>query len=192
MGNPILSILIVTLEKRKNFFDRLINQLVWQQRQLPNPDDVEFIIAVDNGEKTTGFKTNLAIQQSNGQYVCRADDDDNVTDVYLKKQLDVAKSGADCGEFRGLYFLNGVYDRPFHHSIEYSHWWQDDKAYRRNPNHLSCIRKDLIIDIPYEDITVGEDGRFSEALQASGRIKNQYPVNETLYLYFDRTKVDGI
>lgn len=189
---PKLSIIILTIEKRENFFNRLMNLLVWQREQLSNPDDVEFVVIKDNGENSTGVKSNMGIAAAKGEYVCRFDDDDVPTDVYLKKQLEVANSGADCGEFNGLYFLNGKYDRPFIHSIKYDHWWQDDKFYYRTPNHLSAVKKSLIIDIPYPDKYEGEDGTWAMDVYKSGRLKNEYPVKETLYLYYDRTKVNGI
>lgn len=169
----------------------MMRELVYQQQQLPNPDDVEFITLRDNGEKTTGEKRNECIRMAKGEYVAFVDDDDFVTPCYLKKQLDVAYSTLDCGSLKGLYFLNNVYDRPFIHSKRYDHWYQDDNFYYRNQNHLNCIKKSIAIDIPFPHIYVGEDGQYSQSLQASGRIQSEYIIAETLYLYFDRTKTQG-
>lgn len=189
---PKISILIPTLVSRERFYNRLLSELFWQIDAIPDGRSlVEIIHYTDAGEATTGAKRNWLVANAKGLYVAGFDDDDMPTDVYIRKSLEIANSGADCGELNGLYFLNGKYDRPFRHSIEYTSWWQDKSCYYRNPNHISCIKKELIQGIPFKDQTVGEDGHFSIALHESGRLKTEYPVKETLYLYYDRTKQPG-
>lgn len=191
MSQPLLSILMPTMVSRQKYCDRILSELSWQKSFLENPDDVEILVAGDDGKVPTGTKRTDLIQMASGLYIAFVDDDDMVTDVYLKKQLDVARSGMDCGSLKGLYFLNGKYDRPFLHSIEYTSWWQDDKYYYRTPNHLNAVKRELILDIPYENITVGEDGRWSEAVQKAGVLKTEYRIEETLYLYYDKSKLPG-
>jgi hypothetical protein len=188
MSHPLITLMIPTLANRANYLDRLLTTLYFQINLLNANEDVEILTFVDRGEETTGAKRNWLVNNAKGLYVAGFDDDDFCTDIYIKKLLDAAKSGMDCAELWGLYFINGVYDRPFHHSIVYDHWWQDDKAYRRNPNHISLIKRELILDLPFPEKTVGEDGIFSENLFKSGRLKTEYKIKETLYLYFDRTK----
>lgn len=184
---PILTIMIPTLVSRAKFYDRIYRELSFQLDQL-GTNEVQILPYLDNGEVSTGLKRNWCIHNAAGQYVAFVDDDDMITDCYIRSQLHVAKSGADCGNLKGLYFMNGVYDRPFLHSIQYDHWYQDNQFYYRNPNHLNCIKKELILDIPYVDQYVGEDGKWSEAIHASGRLKNETHMRETLYLYYDVTK----
>lgn len=186
---PKVSVCIVTLETRWHFFNRLMPILEWQRGQLKNPNDVEFVVIRDNRQKSTGAKRNEAVQKAKGIYVVNFDDDDLPNDCYLKKMVDAAESGMDCASLIGLYFLNGVYDRPFLHSNKYTHWYQDDKFYYRTPNHISLIKRDIALQVPYEDITCGEDGRMSEQLKAKGLIKTEYEIKETLYFYFDRSKL---
>ena len=182
-----LSILIPTLKGREHYFNRIKSELLRQMRSLPN-DDVVIQTCTDSCERTTGDKRNELINSAWGEYVTFVDDDDMITDVYVKKQLDVAHSGMDCGSLNGLYFLNGVYGKPFIHSNKYTHWYNTPEAYIRTVNHLNCIKRSIALQVPYENITVGEDGRYSEALKASGLIKTEYEIKETLYLYYDRTK----
>lgn len=179
-----LSIMIPSTPDRENFNTRISFELY---RQLePYKGHAEVIW--DLGTGSTGLKRNILVQKAKGEYVAFVDSDDMVTDCYIKKQLDVAISGMDCGSLNGLYFLNGVYDKPFLHSDKYSHWYNTIPAYIRTVNHLNCIKRDIALQIPYENITVGEDGRYSEQLKASGLIKSEYQIKETLYLYYDRTK----
>ena len=191
MSHPKVSILIPTLESRVNFFKRIVAQLEWQRLQLPNPDDVEIIYNIDKGEKSTGVKRNELVGNASGDYVAFVDDDDQISDVYLKKMVDAANSGLDAGSLVGLYFLNGVYDRPFLHSIKYTHWYQDDKFFYRDTNHLNIIKRSIALQVPYPDQFVGEDGKFSESLRASGLVKTEYEIKETVYFYFDRSKITG-
>jgi hypothetical protein len=98
----------------------------------------------------------------------------------------------DCNSLVGNYYVNGVYDRPFIHSLKYDHWWQDDKAYYRNPNHLNWIMLDKIKDIKFQHKNFGEDGCWSEDLHRSGVLKNEYEIETPFYNYLFRTKHDGI
>lgn len=192
MSQPLISILIPTLESRHKFHNRLLSELFWQIDQILGArEKVQILEYVDRGETSTGAKRNWLVNNAKGQYIAGFDDDDMPTDCYIQTMLKVAESGADCGEFWGLYFSNGVYDRPFHHSIKHDHWYQDKNCYYRNPNHISLIKRELILDIPFPDITVGEDGQFSLKVQESGRLKTEHPVKETLYLYYARTKNAG-
>lgn len=179
-----LSILIPTTEDRK-FFNRRIEFELY--RQIDGfKHQVELLW--DYGHETTGFKRNRLIENANGEYVAFVDSDDQITDVYIKKQLEVANSGLDCGELWGLYFLNGKFDRPFHHTMSVSNWHTEPTAYKRCNNHLNAIKRDIMLKIPFPDKTVGEDGVQSMALKDSGLIKTEHPIKETLYLYYDRTK----
>lgn len=183
-----LEILTPTLHNRKHFYQRLNYEIIRQIQLLGVSDYVEHTLQIDNGEMTTGAKRNDMIRNSEAEYICFFDCDDMPTDVYVKKQLDVAISGMDCGSLNGLYFCNGVYDRPFTHSIKYRSWYTERDGYRRCPNHLNAIKRNIALQVPFPDKTIGEDGVQSMALLESGLIKTEYEIKETLYLYYDRTK----
>lgn len=179
-----LSILIPTTSDRNFFNKRIQFELTRQIKQ--SESRVEILL--DFGVESTGLKRNRLIHKSRGEYIAFVDSDDMITDCYVQKQLEVSDSGMDCGSLIGLYFLNGVYHKPFFHSNKYTHWYNTPEAYIRTVNHLNCIKREIALRIPYENITVGEDGRYSEALKSSGLIQTEYTVKETLYLYYDRTK----
>ena len=100
------------------------------------------------------------------------------------------KGDFDCAELWGQYWENNTMFNPFHHSIVHDHWYQDKHFYYRNPNHLNCIKLELLKDIRFQDKTIGEDGHFSIDIQKSGLLKRQYPVNEIIYYYFAGGKRD--
>lgn len=188
MQQPLLSILIPTLDSRASIYGRLLFNLHYAIQTYALPGEVEVIPYVDAGEQSTGYKRNWLINNCNGKYIAFVDDDDMVTDAYIPAQLAVCNSNADCGSLTGLYFLNGIYDRPFIHSIAYKSWYQDNQFYYRCPNHLNAIKKELIADIPFQDKVVGEDGNWSMDILNAGRLKTEHKVLQTLYLYYCTSK----
>lgn len=193
------AILIPTLPERKPLRDRLIAEILRQMNALNLsggvnetdwPDietDVCILINEDNREKTTGKKRNQLIEIASkfgAHAVAFVDDDDMIGETYIKRAMEFVDSGCDCAELFGQYYENGKKGNPFHHSLKYDHWFHDAKIYYRNPNHLSFLRLDKIKDIKYPDITIGEDGQYSIALQKSGVLKTEYPIPEIIYYYY--------
>jgi|SRR6478609_2116271 len=183
-----LGILIPTLDERVDLFNRLTGELTKQMNEVdPEGKDVCFIWHRDNKEWTTGAKRNFLIQMAverKCEYIAFHDDDDLPGPTYIKRGLEVAESGLDCGELFGQYYENGKKNNPFHHSLKYDHWYQDAQMFYRNPNHLNFLRLDKVKDIKYPDITVGEDGQYSIALQKAGVLKTEYPIPEIIYYYY--------
>lgn len=189
--NPKLSILIPTTNNRLRFNDRIISTLEWQRAHLVRPFEVQVLFSFDDN-KTIGEKRNDLVKEAKGTIMAFVDSDDVICDGYLQHGLDCYDSGMDAATLTGLYFINGIYDRPFYHSDKYHKWYQDDKAYYRTVNHLNFIKTAIAKQIPYEHKSFGEDGVYSEQLKASGLIKTQFQIEQCLYLYFARTKHDGI
>jgi len=182
---PSLAILICTLTDRKELFDRVSKELQSQASTVEN--EVFILKNEDSREKTTGQKRNELLEQARllgVKVVSFVDDDDMVGPTYIKRGIEVAESGMDCGELWGQIYFNGVRGNPFHHSLIHKEWYQDEKFYYRNPNHLNFTRLDAIKDIKYQNMTIGEDGQYSLAITAAGALKTMYPIPEIIYHYF--------
>lgn len=178
-----LAILIPTLTSRERLFSRLMAEIDRQREGK----DVIVITLKDNGEKTTGHKRNELIQaavNANAEYVAFVDDDDMIGENYVKLNLEGISMGFDCNSLMGRIYFKGKPGNPFHHSIVYDHWYQDDKMYYRNPNHLNCIRLEKIKDIPFQDQTIGEDGHWSIDIQKAGVLKTEFQIKEIIYHYY--------
>jgi len=196
MSKNSLAILIPTFVGREKFLQRLLDVLMPQIENYK--DDVKLFILGDNRNMTTGWKRNKLTEMAidaGCTHRCFCDDDDLVSINYLDLNMPGVYGDFDCNSLVGVYSVNG-YTNPnkhlFYHSIKYDRWWDDDKGYYRNPNHISCIKLSLINDIKFPDQSWGEDGKWSEALHASGVLKNEYEITEPFYYYLDRTKVNGI
>lgn len=188
-----LAILIPVTPDRQLLYNRLKQELDIQRRISDDKNEVNIITLLtppydkETNKYSTGSKRNELIQKAledKAEYISFFDSDDFPGITYIKRGLEVANSGMDCGELWGQYYSNGIKGNPFHHSIEYDHWFQDDKTYFRNPNHLNFLRLEAIRDIKYPDITIGEDGQYSLRLQHADVLKTQYPIPEIIYHYY--------
>jgi hypothetical protein len=188
---PLFAILIPTTPDRQRLLDRVMDQLNEQRKG----HECIIIINEDNYEKTTGRKRNElldAAREQGATNIAFVDSDDLVGPNYVELNMKATNRRFDCMELWGQYYENGKQMNPFHHSIIHDHWWQDDRFYYRNPNHLSNIRLDHLNDIVFQDKTVGEDAHYSIDIQKTGRLKNQYPVNEIIYYYFAGGRKDHL
>lgn len=194
-----LAILICTLPERKQLLNRLVIQLLQQMNDLDltggvgEMDTVEcemdvcILINEDNREKTTGKKRNELVELAvkfGANTVAFVDDDDLVGVSYLKTAMEFVNSDCDCCELWGNIYWSGKKGKPFHHSIEYKEWYEDDKTYFRTPNHLNFMRVALIKDIPFPCQNFGEDGQASYAWRDAGVFKKQMPCSDVLYHYY--------
>lgn len=187
-----LAILIPTLTERVDLFGRLLIALNEQLDKFPlaTRQRVGFIIESDARQLTTGAKRNNLVDKAiraGAKYIAFHDDDDMPGENYMKHQLGVVDSGMDCGSLWGQIYWDGKPGMPFHHSIKYSEATQDDKYYYRAPNHLNCIRLDLVRNIRFQEKNFGEDGCWMEDIHKSGVLKTEYEINEIIYHYFNGT-----
>lgn len=183
MKEKLLAILIPTLTERQQLLNRLTAEL--DKQRLGK--EVIILINEDNGHKTTGQKRNELISAAvdlKADYIAFFDDDDLPGENYIDRMLEGMAKGVDCCSLLGRIYFKGKPGNPFHHSIKYDHWFQDDKMYYRNPNHLNCIKLDLVKDIPFKNQTIGEDGHWSIALQKAGVLKTEHEINEIIYHYY--------
>lgn len=184
---PKLAILIPYTPDRQKLYERVVAQIINQKKQHP-------VIVIPlltkhsrDGGPTTGDKRNQLLNlavQADASHISFVDSDDLVSPNYIEAVMPGVYNDFDCCELWGQYYENGKMLNPFHHSIVHDHWWQDDKFYYRNPNHLNVIKLDLLINIRFQDKTIGEDGHYSIDLQNAGVLKNEYPIKEILYYYF--------
>lgn len=183
-----LAILIPTTPDRKPTFDRLINELTRQSKGF----NVEILINEDkghkNGGKTTGTKRNELMQaavKTGAQYVAHFDSDDMPGSNYIQCNFEGIEKGVDCCSLWGqIYWKAMKPGKPFHHSLKYDRWFEDSRYYFRTPNHLNCVKLDLVKHIPFPDQTFGEDGKWSEAVHAAKVLKTEYEINEVIYHYY--------
>lgn len=189
------AILIPTMISRSPLYDRCVNEL---RRQIVEDNAEEFfeiIPDLDSGEASTGIKRNrlvnaaLSMGITKGSFV---DDDDLPGPTYIKRAKEFALGDFDCAELWGNIFWNGKKGKPFHHSIKYKDWSEDNQYYYRCVNHLNFMKFDLIKDYPFPDQSFGEDGVASYNWRDAGIFKTEMPIPEVIYNYFCGTPKNEI
>jgi len=179
---PKLSILIITIPSRAEKLQRLLDVL---RPQLPTNQSVEVIIKeelpANDGGPTVGANRNAAVADASGDYVCFIDDDDMVSEHYIKCFLEAIKTNPDVVELRGDYTLGNNPPERFIHSIRFSEWKTVDGVHQRTPNHLNCVKRSLALQVPFPEKNYGEDFDYSLALRPL--LKTEAELTEVIYLY---------
>jgi len=168
-----LSILIPTIPER-------IEKLKRQLDKIPN--EVQVIYLGDNKTISTGKKRNILLGLSEGLYSTFIDDDDLISDDFVSEILKAIKENdvdVICYEV-GITF-NGETYRTVLYSKDYINQ-NKGSLYLRRPNHLMVWRTEKAKEVPFLDVTVGEDTIWAN--QMVRRIDTQYIINKRLYKYY--------
>lgn len=177
-----LSILIPTLPERDRFLSRLRSIL---DKQLT--PDIE--VLTDDRIRTTptGTKRNDLISRSKGEYIAFIDDDDLISHDYIKNIMLAIARNPDVVTFCGKITTNGV--NPVDWVIKLgSDYITKDGKYYRWPNHLSVMRRELIKDVKFENIWIGEDYKWSKIIHDRKILKSEVHIAKQLYFYEERTR----
>lgn len=179
-----LSILICSLEERKDLLDRLLYRL------KPQKDDrVEILTEVDDRKILIGKKRNILMRRATGQYVAYVDDDDLVSFDYVRKILKATKKSPDCCGMEGIITFRGKYPCKFIHSKKYKHWSQKDGVYYRPPNHLNPIKREIARHFPFPELNKYEDRNYST--RAYSHLKSEIYINDPIYFYLCSESGEG-
>ena len=184
-----LSILVCSIVTRKPFLERLMLCL---EPQLI--DDVELLVACDDGEISIGAKRNYLIEQSTGDYVCFVDDDDTLGSTYVSDIIAAMDQKPDCIGFLVRRLVNGKPDpKDAIHSLRFAAWGetkQDGKTYYcRTPNHLNPIRREIAVKVPFKAIDFAEDRDYSQRI--TPLLKSEVYIDKPLYIYDYRSQRPG-
>lgn len=183
--NKKLSILTCTITKRKHLLENLDKTLL---PQLKNMQDVEILTNIDSGEKSIGQKRNELLQAAKGNYVVFVDDDDLVSNNYVKSILTaISYNSPDCCGIEGEIFLNKNFKKKFMHSLRYKEWYEDENGFYRPPNHINPIKREIALDIGFENISHGEDKIFSEKILPF--LKTEVYIKCPIYLYIPSNEI---
>lgn len=181
-----LSILILSLEKRKSYLTRLLNVLTPQITT-----EVELLVEIDNGESSIGKKRNNLLQKSSGEYICFIDDDDLVSCDYISKILICLSKNPDVVGMHLLHFNDNQLAGFTYHSLKYDNWFENRDStfgfmrYYRNPNHLNPIKREFAVTVGFPEISMGEDKVYSQNILKY--LKKEEYIYEPIYYYMFRS-----
>lgn len=188
MDSIKLSILIPTLASRQEQCLSLVDTLLDQVESGGYTGLVEVVTLYDKGEKSIGTKRNELIQMSKGEYIAFFDDDDVPSSNYINELMSGISLGVDCCSLKGVITWDGSNPKLFEHSLKYKEYRENTIGampitYERMPNHLNCIKKSLIFDIKFPEISHGEDTNWSYQVFNAGVLKTEYYIDSVIYHY---------
>lgn len=179
-----LSILICSLEERRESFNKIFSKLKQQINDSNLADAVEILYFLDNRERTTGFKRNVLMLSSAGEYTCFVDDDDDVDEKYIKTLYEaIEHHSPDCVSLQGLLMTRHAPPQRFIHSIKYNTYFEKEKIYYRPPNHLNVIKKSIALRFQFPEVSKGEDTDWAMQIARSGLLKKEVEINFPYYFY---------
>lgn len=183
----ILSILIPTVPQRaKGFFDLHMNAIK-QIYDCQRFSDVEVIYDFSPvGDKTTGEKRNNLLTKASGKYVWFIDDDDEISDTAITDILEAVKSDPDALAINGTMTTNGADEKRWFISkdLEYKADWIDGKeVYLRPTNHITPIKRDIALQVPFELKSNFEDYAYCMKLKELGLVKTEVKIEKPIYHY---------
>lgn len=183
-----LSILILSLNRRKHYLNKLKNIL---EPQLN--DNVEVLYSIDDGEKSIGTKRNELLNDAIGDYICFVDDDDLISNDYVEKILKATETNPDTIGIHLLHKEDGILRGLTYHSLKYDKWWDEPnknnptlKNYYRNPNHLNPVKREYAIQVGFPEINNGEDRWYSQNILKF--LKTEEYIETPIYEYLVRTQ----
>lgn len=189
LGSPILSILIATTRDRREMFKKLYYEFFVQTKDLP----VEVLFEEDNKEISIGAKRQKLLLRAKGEYIVFFDSDDWPMEYYVSEILTALEKKPDCVGFLIAMTTNGVRPQVCCHSFRYKVWKGDGKTkidgydYVRNVTHFNPCRRDLALQVGFEDRRYGEDEIYSNAV--TQLCKTEVFINKKLFHYRYTNKI---
>jgi glycosyltransferase involved in cell wall biosynthesis len=191
----LFSILIPTLYSRKHLLQKMLHALEEQHRASGLLEYVEIRTLADGGELTIGEKRNRMVSEARGKYVAFVDDDDQVSDTYIRDVVWAlrANPGVDCVGFWGKVFFQGQFGGNMIHSLCVPVWTEKPGWYYRHPNHLNPIKQSVAASVQYQPIRWSEDHFWCHDLARSGGLKSEvFLGHKPLYIYLCREARKGL
>jgi hypothetical protein len=180
-----LAILICHTPDRYDFMKRLTGIL---DPQLEKHKNNVICLSDDSRYKSIGKKRNDLVARANAKYYCFIDDDDRVSTNYIDLLMQGIHKGVDCCSLTGVITWDGQNPKPFIHSLQYTSYWEDDKAFYRYPNHLNCVKTEIGRWFRFPEKNHGEDTDYATQMFKAGVLKTEHEIKQTIYYYDYRTK----
>jgi glycosyltransferase involved in cell wall biosynthesis len=181
-----LSILICSLEKRQEQLAELLAEINLQITSCNASAIVEVITEVDSKQITTGAKRNNLLNKAQGKYICFIDDDDHISNDYLRLILEAIESDADCIATTGIYSINGGHPVKWRLSKDFIDEDRIDSnigeiVFFRRANHLTPVKRELALQAMFPDQSNAEDQEYSRRLNPF--LKTEVKIDKSIYHY---------
>ena len=178
-----LSILIPTLPQRVNYLHRMLSLLAPQVTK-----DVQILTDMDNRAVTLGRKRNALISRAEGDYVVFVDDDDRVSNDYVRQLMAGIDKGVDAVGIQQIITFDGINPHNVYERANVPWLTLENGDYQRSIQHLSAVKRSIAVQIPYLETSFGEDKHWSDELRMRKLIRTCHEVQKPIYFYESRTQ----
>lgn len=181
-----LSILIPSVPSRRKTCLQNILDSIEQQIEQEKRTDVEVICLYDNKKRTIGEKRNNLIDLAKGKYLVFLDDDDRVSDMYIKLVMEaiIQYPQADCIVYDCMFTKNGEQNMLCKYGIELDYNYAKPEQgiiWTGKPAHTMVYRSQIAKSHKYPNMQFGEDIAWVKL--ACRDIVHQVRIHEILYFY---------
>ena len=185
---PLLSILIPTLDSRTHLCEQLCDEIKRQLTETNEPAFVEVLTLRDAGIMAVGAKRNQLIGKAQGRFVVFIDDDDTINKNYIKLILEAIRKNeqADCISFVGEITFRGKHPRKMVHSIKNHEWYYNNGEYVRPPCHITPVRRDIAASYRFANKNFAEDMDWTLRMSRDQALKQEVLLDDVLYYYHCR------
>jgi glycosyltransferase involved in cell wall biosynthesis len=185
-----LSLLIPTLEERRDVFRTLKSELDRQISESGVRDAVEIVVAEDNRESVVGAKRNALMDRARGEFLAFLDDDDEIAPDYVSRVLRALDEmpDADCVGMRAEITFRGKHPRYFVASIKYRRIFEKGGSYFRPPYHLNPTRSAIARRYRFAHVKIYEDLERAMRMSRTGALRREIFVEPVLYFYRSRRR----
>lgn len=177
-----LSILICSIERRKQKLQTLLNFLENQIIKTKYENYVEILVELDDEKKSIGEKRNNLLSKSSGDYIVFIDDDDLVSTNYIEKIVNSIQENSDCIGFKGRIEQNGEMCL-FTNSLKIKNKYSLNKQYFSHICHINPIKASIAKQYRFLDKFFGEDKSWLKKILDSELLKTETFIDEEMYFY---------
>jgi glycosyltransferase involved in cell wall biosynthesis len=186
----ILSILIPSLESRKEFLNQMLFNLHTQITELSAWDKIE-VLTDERSHLSTGVKRNSLLNRAEGKHSWFVDDDDEIIKSALSLILNGLNSNPDVIGINGWMTTDDENRVDWEMKLEnpYCATTRDGKEfYLRFPNHIAVMRTEIAKQVKFPDLTMGEDYAWAKEIHDRKLLKTEVIIEEPIYHYKFRSK----
>jgi len=180
-----LSLLVCSVHTRRaTFAPKIIEQIYGQWETLPEVDQqrVEILFLMDNKIIGLGEKRNMMVDMARGEYLEFVDDDDEIEPDLISSILAaIDEHHPDVVTFLAAVTINGGDPKPCVYSTRWKRDSNTASEYRRIPNHICAVRKEVARNASFPNVPKGEDSGFSKLLLP--HLKTEHHIPRVLYRY---------
>lgn len=174
-----LSILIRSIESRRDKLITLLSHLYSQINDLRAWLDVEVLYELDNKQISSGAKANKLLSSATGKYIVFIDDDDWVADYYVKEMLKACESDCDCFGMTGFYSIDGGGNIKWilsKDNIDTDVYENGSPLLLRKTNHITGVKRSIAIVNGFPDKSNAEDKGYTQGLVLNTEYKIELPM----------------